>query len=56
MTTPRLVQPPPSASGPPAWLKVVGWAVAVATLAGVFLLYTRADLVVDLANQLWTCF
>lgn len=47
---------PQRADSPPAWLRVLGWAVAVAALAAVFLLYTRADLVVDLANQLWTCF
>lgn len=29
---------------------------AVAACAAVFALYTRANFVVDLANQLWSCF
>ncbi len=30
--------------------------VAITALALVFGLYTRADFLVQLANQLWTCF
>jgi hypothetical protein len=30
--------------------------VALAALAGVFLMYTRPDFMVDMANQLWSCF
>lgn len=29
---------------------------ALAALAGVFLMYTRPDFMVDMANQLWSCF
>lgn len=31
-------------------------ALAAAVLAGVFLLYTRPDFMVQMANQLWSCF
>lgn len=31
-------------------------AVAVLALATVFLMYTRPDFMVDMANQLWSCF
>jgi hypothetical protein len=31
-------------------------AVAVVALAAVFLMYTRPDFMVDMANQLWSCF
>lgn len=30
--------------------------VAVMALAAVFLMYTRPDFIVDMANQLWSCF
>ena len=30
--------------------------VATATLAGVFMLYTQPDFLVQMANQLWACF
>jgi hypothetical protein len=30
--------------------------LALAALAGVFLMYTRPDFMVDMANQLWSCF
>jgi hypothetical protein len=32
------------------------YAVVVATLAGVFALYTRPEFLVNLADQLWSCF
>lgn len=31
-------------------------AAVVALLAAVFLLYTRPDFMVQMANQLWSCF
>jgi hypothetical protein len=30
--------------------------LALATLAGVFVLYTRPDFLVQLSNQIWACF
>lgn len=30
--------------------------LALAALVGVFLMYTRPDFMVDMANQLWSCF
>lgn len=36
--------------------RVALWAVGLLALAGVFALYARPDLVVTLANQLWSCF
>ena len=30
--------------------------MALAALAGVFLLYTRPDFLVQLSNQIWACF
>ena len=31
-------------------------ALAVATLAGVFVMYTQPDFMVQMANQVWACF
>ena len=31
-------------------------ALALAVLAGVFVLYTRPDFMVQMANQVWACF
>ena len=31
-------------------------ALAAGVLAGVFLLYTQPDFMVQMANQLWSCF
>ncbi len=36
-----------------SWLMRVA---VLAVLAAVFMLYTRPDFVVDMANQLWSCF
>ena len=36
--------------------RVALWAVALAVLIAVFALYLQPDLVVTLANQLWSCF
>jgi hypothetical protein len=35
-------------------LAIVG--LAVAALAGVFVMYTRPDFMVQMANQVWACF
>ena len=32
------------------------WGLALAALAGVFVLYTRPDFMVQMANQVWACF
>ncbi|WP_292456673.1 hypothetical protein [Methylibium sp.] len=32
------------------------WALAAGALAGVFLAYRQPDLMVDLANRVWSCF
>jgi hypothetical protein len=32
------------------------YAAALAVLLGVFALYTRPDFLVNLSNQLWSCF
>jgi hypothetical protein len=31
-------------------------ALAIAVLAGVFLLYSRPDFLMQMANQIWACF
>ncbi len=31
-------------------------ALAMAALAGVFVMYTRPDFMVQMANQVWACF
>lgn len=36
--------------------RYVLWGAAALALAGVFLLYTRPDFLVQLSNQLWACF
>ena len=36
--------------------KPLAWCAALAALAGVFMLYTRPEFLVDMANQLWACF
>jgi hypothetical protein len=50
--------PTPRASGKahsPAW-RWLGWALAAAALAAVFLAYLSPHLAVDLAGRLWSCF
>ncbi len=32
------------------------WALAAGALTGVFLAYRQPDLMVDLANRVWSCF
>lgn len=32
------------------------WAVAAVVLAGVFMAYRQPELMVDLANRVWSCF
>ncbi len=36
--------------------RVIAGIVAIALLAAVFLLYTRPDFMVQMANQVWACF
>lgn len=36
--------------------KLLVYAAAVAVLLGVFALYTRPEFLVNLADQLWSCF
>lgn len=38
---------------PARWL---AWGSALAALAAVFAAYLRSALIVDLANQVWSCF
>jgi hypothetical protein len=40
----------------PAVRRAAAWAAALALLGGVFMAYLQPDLVVTLANQLWSCF
>lgn len=37
-------------------LRVLAWALGAGALAGVFFLYTQADFMVQMANQVWACF
>jgi hypothetical protein len=36
--------------------KLLAYAMALAALFGVFALYTRPEFLMDLADQLWSCF
>ena len=36
--------------------KILSYSAAVCVLLAVFVLYTRPDFLVALANQIWTCF
>ena len=36
--------------------RFLGYAVVAAALAGVFALYTRPEFLMNLADQLWSCF
>jgi hypothetical protein len=36
--------------------RLLGWGAAAAVLAAVFALYTRPEITVMLAEQLWACF
>lgn len=36
--------------------RLVWSALVLVALAAVFLMYTRPDFMVDMANQLWSCF
>jgi hypothetical protein len=36
--------------------RLIWSALVLVALAVVFLMYTRADFMVDMANQLWSCF
>lgn len=37
-------------------VKVLVWAAVLLALAGAWSLYTRPDFLVNLADQLWSCF
>lgn len=37
-------------------LRWAAWLAAALVLGAVFALYARADFMVDMANQLWSCF
>ena len=36
--------------------RLLTWVLAVGVLGAVFLLYTQPDFMVQMANQLWSCF
>lgn len=39
------------------WLiRTAGWSAATAALLGIFMLYTRPDFLVMLADRVWACF
>jgi hypothetical protein len=38
------------------WRRTVAWVAVLLTLAAVLTLYTRADFLLMLADQLWACF
>lgn len=38
------------------WHKLLGWSAALLVLLAVFMLYTRPDFLLTLANELWACF
>ena len=40
----------------PVALKVLVWTAAILALLGTFALYNRPDFLVNLADQLWSCF
>jgi hypothetical protein len=40
-------------SGP---LRIAAWACAAAVLLAVFAMYLQPEMVITLANQLWSCF
>jgi hypothetical protein len=49
----------PSTPGEPAltrWIKPLLWVIAASALVGVFALYQNPQLMVTIADQLWSCF
>jgi hypothetical protein len=40
----------------PAAARAIGWGIAALALLGTFALYNRPDFLVNLADQLWSCF
>jgi hypothetical protein len=38
------------------YYKLLAYATAIAALLGVFALYTRPEFLMNLADQLWSCF
>lgn len=47
---------PSAAPGGQRWRSVLVWALVLTVLALVFASYASPGLVVDLANQIWSCF
>ena len=37
-------------------VRVASWSIALAALAGVFMMYLQPAFMVGLANQVWACF
>ena len=37
-------------------LSTLAWVLALAAVAGAFMLYTQPDFMVQLSNQVWACF
>ena len=37
-------------------VRVASWSIALAVLAGVFMMYLQPEFMVGLANQVWACF
>ena len=49
----------PSTPGEPVltrWVKPLLWVIAASALVGVFALYQNPQLMVTIADQLWSCF
>jgi len=38
------------------WIRIALWTAVCAVLAGVFVLYTRPDMMVALGDMIWACF
>lgn len=38
------------------WQRTLIWAAVLIVLLAVFVLYTRADFMITLADQVWACF
>jgi hypothetical protein len=38
------------------WLRIIGWAAALGSLAAVFAAYLNPHFAVDLASRVWACF
>ncbi len=45
-----------TAGGYGLWIKLVAWIVVGAVLIGTLSLYNQPDFLLNLADQLWSCF